>query len=57
MNKKEVHIIGCGFLGSNLIFDLCRSDLFKIIHMYDFDKVNKKFDTYFPFLSNITPCG
>jgi len=48
MNKREVHIVGCGFLGSNLIFDLCRSDLFKVIHIYDFDKISK-FDRYFPF--------
>ena len=46
------HIIGCGTIGSNLAFAICKSRMFQEIHVYDDDFVSFSDQPVFPYTSD-----
>jgi len=53
---NDIHIIGCGTIGSNLSINLANHDYTKELHLYDFDIVDYESNNYiFPF--NKRCCG
>lgn len=46
---ESVHIIGCGTIGSNLTFKLCKLNVTEQLHIYDFDVVTYLDKSEFPY--------